>query len=200
MFSQKRSFNMKNFSQTTKKVLIAGSSHSRILFIYIKDFLAGDADISKLPYDAGNTEEILGTIRYWPLENKDLVHIYTGHRDLMPDEAGRAFIEQEQFNKNLKQITEILLHRTKGKIVFSNIPPVAVSFLEIDPRRNNQITEYNKIIARVAKWAEIAVHDFHGFVVKYPKSEDIYSDGLHFKRGFYRIYAAELASFLKGLL
>lgn len=191
---------MKDSDQKTKKILLVGSSHTRILFIYIKDFLGGDADISKLPYDAGNTAEILGTIRYWPLENKDLVHVYTGHRDLMPDEAGRPYIEQEKFDKNLKQIAEILLHRTKGKIVFSNIPPVADSFLEIDSRRNNEITEYNKIIAKVAKRAEIAVHDFNEFVVKYPKSEDIYSDGLHFKREFYRIYAAELASFLKGFL
>jgi lysophospholipase L1-like esterase len=171
-----------------------------MLFLYIKDLLREDAIVSKLPYDAGNTAEILGTIEYWPLEDKNVVHVYTGHRDLMPDETGRPFIDREQFEKNLKQIIEILLTRARGRIVFSNIPPVADSFLRIDPDRNEHISEYNSIIEKVTKSAGITLHDFQGFVVAYPKKDYLYSDGLHFTRKFYRMYAADLAVFLKKYL
>lgn len=188
---------MKLSNPEKKKILLAGSSHTRMLFIYVKDFLQTEAMVSRLSYDAGNTAEILGTIGYWPLEDKNIVHVYTGHRDLMPDEKGRPFIAKEQFGRNLKSIAQILLTRTKGKIIFSNIPPVADSFLKIDPQRNKLISDYNQIIAEVASQAGIPVHDFNGFVVGYQGEEEIYSDGLHFTRKFYRIFAAVLADFIR---
>lgn len=183
-----------------KKVFFAGSSHTRLFFLYMKEFFAEKAIVSRLPYNAGNTAEILGTIRYWPLEDKNIVHVYTGHRDLMPDEAGIPFISAGQFAANMGQITELLLERTPGKIAFSNIPPVAESFLQSDPGRNERISQYNGIIARVTEEAGIPVHDFSGFVVSSPIGEEKYIDGLHFTRKFYREYGASLARFLLALL
>jgi lysophospholipase L1-like esterase len=186
--------------KTGKKVFFAGSSHTRLFFLFMKDFFAEKASVSKLPYDAGNTAEILGTIRYWPLEDKNIVHVYTGHRDLMPDETGRPFIDAERFRGNLRQIIEILLARTPGRVVFSNIPPVAESYLQTDPRRNERISRYNEIIATVSEDAGILVHDFSGFVRTCPDAEDKYIDGLHFSRKFYKEYGKSLAKFLLELL
>ena len=187
-------------TEIVTKVFFAGSSHTRLFFLYLKEFFAEKAIVSRLPYNAGNTAEILGTIRYWPLEDKNIVHVYTGHRDLMPDEAGMPFIGAGQFAANMRQITELLLERTPGKIVFSNIPPVAESFLQSDPGRNERISQYNGIIARVTEEAGIPVHDFSGFVASSPIGEEKYIDGLHFTRKFYRDYGASLARFLLALL
>ena len=183
-----------------KKVFFAGSSHTRLFFLFMKDFFAGRAIVGRLPYNAGNTAEILGTIRYWPLEDKDIVHVYTGHRDLMPDEEGQPFIDSGQFASNMRQIIAILLARTLGKVVFSNIPPVAESFLQIDPQRNKRILQYNGIIEDITRKAGIPVHDFHGFVMASPIGEEKYIDGLHFTRKFYKDYGANLARFLLELL
>jgi len=187
-------------TEIVPKVFFAGSSHTRLFFLYLKEFFAEKAIVSRLPYNAGNTAEILGTIRYWPLEDKNIVHVYTGHRDLMPDEAGKPFIGSGQFAANMRQITELLLERTPGKIVFSNIPPVAESFLQSDPGRNERISQYNGIIAHVTEEAGITVHDFSGFVTSSPIGEEKYIDGLHFTRKFYRDYGASLARFLLALL
>ena len=191
---------MESETEITKHVFFAGSSHTRLFFLYMREFFAEKAFVSRLPYNAGNTAEILGTIRYWPLEDKDIVHVYTGHRDLMPDEIGKPFIAPGQFATNMKQITRFLLDRTPGKIVFSNIPPVAESFLGKDPGRNERISQYNKIITLVTAEAGIQVHDFSGFVTSSPLGEEKYIDGLHFTRRFYRDYGASLAGFLLNML
>ncbi len=168
-----------------------------MLFLFMKEFFAEKAIVSRLPYDAGNTAEILGTIRYWPIEDKNIVHVYTGHRDLMPDETGRPFINAEQFASNMRQINKLLIARTAGKIVYSNIPPVAESFLQTDAGRNERIFRYNTIIAGVNKEAGIPVHDFSGFVTTSPIGEEKYIDGLHFTRKFYKEYGESLARFLQ---
>jgi len=186
--------------EIAKKVFFAGSSHTRLFFLFMKEFFAEKAIVSRLPYNAGNTAEILGTIRYWPLEDKNIVHVYTGHRDLMPDAEGKPFIGSEQFANNMRQITALLLARTLGKVVFSNIPPVAESFLKTDPWRNERIAEYNTIIACITEEAGIPVHDFYGFVKASPIGEEKYIDGLHFTRRFYKDYGASLARFLLELL
>ena len=191
---------METDKERVKKVFFAGSSHTRLFFLYMKDFFAGKAIVSRLPYNAGNTAEILGSIRYWPLGDKNIIHVYTGHRDLMPDEEGRPYIDSEQFATNMRQITALLLARTLGKVVFSNIPPVADNFLLIDPQRNKRIAQYNRIIENITKEAGIPVHDFYGFVNASPIGEEKYIDGLHFTRKFYKNYALNLARFLLELL
>lgn len=168
--------------------------------MYVKEFFADKARVSRLSYDAGNTAEILGAIGYWPLEDKNIVHVYTGHRDLMPDETGRPFISPEQFAANMSRIVDILQARTAGRVVFSNVPPVADSFLELDPGRNDRISQYNTIIESVSRDAGIPVHDFSGFVKAHPTAEDIYIDGLHFTRKLYKEYGRSLAGCLMELI
>jgi lysophospholipase L1-like esterase len=171
-----------------------------LFFLYVKEYFADKARVSRLSYDAGNSAEILGTIGYWPLEDKDIVHVYTGHRDLMPDETGRPFISPEQFAANMRRIVEILQARTAGRVVFSNVPPVADSFLVSDPGRNHRISHYNTIIESVSRDAGISVHDFSGFVKARPTAEDIYIDGLHFTRKFYKEYGRCLAGRIMELI
>ena len=191
---------MMTAAKTAKKIFFAGSSHTRMFFMYMKELFAGRAVVSRLPYNAGNTAEILATIISWPLADKDIVHVYAGHRDLMPDDDGRPVIGPEQFAVNLERITAILRARCPGIIVFSNIPPVAENFLPTDPQRNKRIMEYNVIIAAVAEDSGIPVHDFHRFVAAISGSEEKYLDGLHLTRRFYKEYAANLAAFLNQLL
>ena len=156
--------------------------------------------MSKLPYNAGNTVEILNSLSDWPLEDKDIVHVYVGHRDLMLNETGQSFVSPEQFKDNLRQILDMLFDRTTAKIVFSNIPPVAEIILETDPQRNQRILHYNKIIKDVTREEQIPIHDFSGFVLFHSDNQEKYSDGLHFTRKFYKEFGMDLADFLIELI
>lgn len=182
-----------------KQILLAGSSHTSLAYLYVKRALEGKAIVSKLPDFAGNTEEILISLPGWPLEDKDIVHIYAGHRDLMFDGMQRPIISPERFKGNLEKILNTVTLRTPAKIVFSNIPPVAESLLEIDPERNQRIYFYNQIIEEVADKVTISLHDFCGFALSYNSGSEKYSDGLHFTRNFYKAFAGDLADFLISL-
>lgn len=187
-------------SKNLKNIFFAGSSHTRLFFLSVKSCLEGKALVSKLPYNAGNTVEILNSLSDWPLEDKDIVHVYAGHRDLMLNETGRPFVNAEQFKGNMRRIVEILFDRTTAKIVFSNIPPVADFFLETDPQRNQRILLYNKIIKDVTRGRQIPMHDFSAFVLSQSENQEKYSDGLHFTRKFYKEFGMNLAEFLIKLI
>ncbi len=187
---------MKNY----KHILLAGSSHTSLMFPYVKKALAGKAVVGKLPDYAGNTEEILTSLPGWPLEDKEIVHLYAGHRDLMFDGLGRPVVGPERFKDNLEIIIDIIISRTSAKIVFANIPPVAASLLKTDRQRNQRILFYNRIIEEVTKKPNITLHDFSGFVLSHTSGAEKYSDGLHFTRKFYKEFAENLADFLIKLL
>jgi lysophospholipase L1-like esterase len=187
-------------SKNLKNIFFAGSSHTRLFFFSVKSCLEGKALVSKLPYNAGNTVEILNSLSDWPLEDKDIVHVYAGHRDLMLNETGQPFVNPEQFTDNMRQILGILFDRTAAKIVFSNIPPVSEIILEADPQRNERILFYNNIIKDVAREGQIPIHDFRGFVLSYSDNHEKYLDGLHFTRKFYKKFGVNLADFITKMI
>jgi len=178
------------------KILLAGSSHTRLFFPYVRQFLKDRASVSILPEDAGRTDEILQSLPGWPVEEQDIIHLYSGHRDLMPGLDGRPFVGPEKFRARLRTITRQILDRTSAKVVFSNIPPVSEEFLTIDPDWNARISLYNRIIDEVARDAGSRVHDFWTFISSYEGKETKYIDGLHFTRQVYRDFAEALALYL----
>ena len=179
----------------TVNILLAGSSHTRFFFPAVKETMRDVARVTKLPRDAGRTDEILNSLHEWPLESQDVVHLYSGHRDLAPRPDGKPHIESVQFGKNLEMIVQEMLRRTAAKIVLSNIPPVSVGFLETDPDRNGRIDIYNQTIAEVASKSAVPVHDFWKFINSYEGRAEKYCDGLHFTRGVYRDFGRALASY-----
>ncbi len=181
------------------KILLAGSSHTRLFFPYVRSFLKGTASVSVLDRDAGRTDEILESLSEWPLEDKDIIHVYSGHRDLAPGPDGDPFIGPELFRINLEKIINRILGRTSGKVVFSNIPPVSENFLEMDRDRNVRIAIYNRIIGEVTADAGIPLHDFAGFISSYGGGESKYADGLHFTRRVYQDFAKALSTRLIGM-
>lgn len=182
------------------KVLLAGSSHTRFFSPYVADFLKNSAVVAKLPTDAGRTDEILISLPGWPLEEQDVIHIYSGHRDLIHGPDGKPYIGSEQFRINLDRIIEQIRQRTTATIVFSNIPAVSEGFLKSDPDRNKRIALYNTIIDEVTKKANISCHDFRTFISSYEGGEGKYIDGLHFTRKVYQDFARELADYFVALL
>ena len=183
-------------SNDKKQVLLVGSSHTSLSFLYIKKILTGIANVNKLPDYAGNTEEMLASLPDWPLEGKEIIHVYAGHRDLMLNEVGRPMVSPERFRINLETIFSAIVSRCSAKIVFSNIPLVADNFLNNDLRRNDRIIFYNRIIEEVVDEVGTDLHNFCGFVLNHQSGPEKYSDGLHFTRKFYKEYASDLAGFL----
>jgi hypothetical protein len=179
----------------TKKILLVGSSHTRLFFPFVSRFLEGRARVAKLPHDAGRTDEMLLSISAWPVEGQDIIHLYAGLRDLLLDVDDEPYVKPEQFRANLKSIIRDIRRRTDCKIILSNLPPVTGEVLDVDPDCNNRIALYNSIIREVALSEGVAVHDFHSFALGYDGGEK-YSDGVHFTQGFYRAFGRELARYL----
>ena len=183
-------------SNLRQAVLLIGSSHTGLAYPYVKKSLNGKAMVSKLPHYAGNTREMLISLPDWPLEGKQIVHVYAGLRDLMPNTAGHPLIGPEEFRENLETIHRTMVSRCCAKIVFSNVPPVAEHFFEGDLPINDRVFFYNRIIEDVVSEAGMQLHNFCEFVLDHNSGTEKYLDGLHFTRKFYREYAADLAAFL----
>jgi len=182
------------------KIFLAGSSHTRLFSPYVADFLKNRAIVTKLPTDAGRTEEILRSLPEWPLEKQGLIHVYSGHRDLINGPDGRPYTGPLQFKINLGRIVEQIRQMTAAIIVFSNIPPVSEGFLRSDHGRNERIVSYNAIISEVTSKAKIHCHDFRTFISSYEGGEAKYIDGLHFTKKVYRDFARQLADYFVELL
>jgi hypothetical protein len=182
-----------------KQVLLVGSSHTSLSYLYMKKRLCGKAEVSKLPYYAGNTEEMLVSLPDWPLEGKDIVHVYAGLRDLAQNDMGQPMVGPEKFRKNLETIYNSVASRCSAKIIFSNVPPVEDNLLLGDLLINERIQLYNHIIEEVVAWAGIELHNFSEFVLSHESGTEKYSDGLHFTRNFYKEYAENLADFLMNI-
>ncbi len=180
------------------KILLAGSSHTRLFFPYVKRFLMNRASVAVLPEDAGRTDEILGSLPEWPVEEQDIIHLYAGHRDLMQGPDGEPCIGPEEFKRNLRGIVRKIRDRTSAKIVLSNIPFVSEEFLTVDPQWNDRIALYNRIIGEVAGDTGIPVHDFQAFISSLRGNGAIYTDGLHFTEKVYRDFGEALALYLIG--
>jgi lysophospholipase L1-like esterase len=179
-------------------MLLAGSSHTRLFSPYVRERLQGEALVETLPFDAGRTDEILASLPQWPVEDKDLIHLYAGLRDLALDGRDLPFVGPEDFRGNLKRIVAELRSRSRAAIVLSNVPVVSEGLLEYDAGWNERIGLYNRIIEAVAGEAGVPVHDFRGFADAY--GGERYLDGLHFTRGFYRDFGRKLAEDLMGIL
>ena len=185
----------KHLSIYRKRILLVGSSHTSLAFHYIKKILDGKASVSKLPEHAGNTEEMLVSLPSWPLEGKDIVYVYAGHRDLMLNEKGDPVVSPQKFKDNINKIIDIIVSRCTAKIVCSNIPPVSKTLLKFDSRRNERIFLFNRILEETAYKAGIGFHNFSEFTLSHKSGIEKYSDGLHFTRKFYYEYAENLADF-----
>jgi lysophospholipase L1-like esterase len=178
------------------RILLAGSSHVRFFFPYVSDFLGEKAVVSRLLRDAGRTDEILNSLAGWPLEGMDVVYLYAGHRDLMFREDEEVFISLAEFEHNFRTIITAIQKRTDALIVLSTLPPVASALLAEDAGRNQRIHQYNAVIERIANENRLPVHDFRAYVLQHERNEDIYLDGLHFTRQFYREFGKHLGKFL----
>lgn len=180
------------------RILLAGSSHTRLFFPYVRESLMGEASVEKLPFDAGRTDEILATLPRWPVGDKDLIHLYAGLRDLTLDGEGVPHVGPEEFRENLGRIVAELRSRGRAALVLSNVPAVSEDLLQYDEGWNGRIALYNRIIESVAASAGVPVHDFSGFADAY--EGDKFLDGLHFTRAFYRDFGQKLAGDLKRIL
>ncbi len=178
------------------RILLAGSSHTRLMFPAVRAFLSDIAIVTKLPRDAGRSDEILQWMSEWPIEGQDIIHLYSGHRDLAFERDEMPYVGPDLFKKNLEQILHAIRSRTTGHIVVSNVPPVSDGFLKADPDRNKRIELYNSIISEIAEQLSLPCHDFWSFISYYPGGEKKYVDGLHFTRAVYRDFGRHLSGYL----
>lgn len=182
-----------------KRILFAGSSHTRLFFPHVLERLGGRALAERLPFDAGRTDEILASLPRWPVQDKDAIHLYAGLRDLALNEYDAPYVGPEQFRANLICILEAIRGGTGAILVLSNIPSVSVDLLTVDPAWNERISLYNGLIEEVAREAGVPVHDFRGFAASYREDEK-FLDGLHFTDRFYRDFGYSLADYLMRLM
>lgn len=168
------------------KVLILGDSISIGYFPFVKEQLAGKAEVTR-PFNInGNAENCQGTtngiinIDRWIGDTKwDVIHFNFGLHDIkhVDPVTGKNSkktkdprqAEPKQYKKNLKQITE-KLKATGAKLIFATTTPYPED-VGAPLREFGDAEKYNKIARKIMKKNKIPINDLHAFVL--PRMSDL---------------------------
>ena len=162
------------------KVLILGDSISIGYFPFVKELLAGKADVTRPFRENGNPENCQGTtngianIDRWIGDTKwDVIHFNFGLHDLKHidpktgknsnklDDPRQA--EPKPYKKNLQLITK-KLKATGAKLIFATTTPYPENVAG-PLRAYGDAEKYNKIALKIMKKNRVEINDLFGFVL-----------------------------------
>ncbi len=144
-------------------VLIIGDSISMGYTLPTRKWLAGKANVHRIPTNGGPTIRGIEQIEKWLGDRKwDVIHFNWGLHDLKMDDKGRHQVPLEQYKKNLAK----LVQRMKGQakvLIWASTTPVPDGKVR-PPRKDSDVVAYNKAAAKIMKENGIAINDLYSFV------------------------------------
>lgn len=179
---------------TFPKVLILGDSISIGYYPFVKELLAGKAEVIRPFKTDGNAENCQGTtngianIDRWIGDAKwDVIHFNFGLHDIKHVDADTGKnsnkledprqAEPKQYKKNLKLITK-KLRATGAKLIFATTTPYPEN-VGGPLRKYGDAEAYNKFAVKIMKKHKIPVNDLYAFVL--PIMSDIQRpENVHF--------------------
>lgn len=179
-----------------KNVLLLGDSRRQGYEPFVRELLAGRADVYG-PRDNGRwAGYTLNSLRFWLNEFPvpDVVHWSCGLWDLGDDyHIGRPFSLPEEYESAVERTVIVLRKLFPGvKIIFGSILPVGAS-------DSTGIQAYNAIMKRVAEREGVLYDDtfalMHDKMVTYDRG-----DGLHLNEEGNRLLARQVAAAIESLL
>lgn len=149
------------------RVLLIGDSISIGYTKYVREMLAGKANLHRIPENGGNTQRGIDNLDAWLRgETWDVIHVNWGLHDIkrlrggkLDASADRA-IDPEQYRNNLTQLIT-RLKATKAEIVWCITTPVPEGSAGRIP---GDEALYNTIAREVMTKHHVPINDLHGYI------------------------------------
>ncbi|NNJ25946.1 SGNH/GDSL hydrolase family protein [Alienimonas chondri] len=148
-------------------VLLIGDSISIAYTDPVRQELAGEANVFRIPGNGGPTTRGLANLDKWLGDRKwDVIHVNWGLHDLKYMDAkgaltavekGKQQVPPDDYRKNLGKLFD-RLEKTGAKVIWATTTPVPEG---ANGRVADESVDYNKIAAEVVKDRDIAVNDLH---------------------------------------
>jgi len=172
------------------RVLIIGDSISIGYTPYVKEMLAGEADVDRPAENCQGTKNGIGKIDQWLGDTKwDVIHFNFGLHDLKHVDAatGKNSDKEEDphqsdvetYARNLKEITK-KLKATGAKLIFATTTPYPDKVTN-PLRRLEDVHVYNRAALKVMKKYKVKIDDLYSFALTIMAAHQI-PNNVHFTK------------------
>lgn len=145
------------------RVLIIGDSISIGYTIPVRRKLQGQANVHRIPDNAGSTAVGLRNLTAWLGKQKwDVIHFNFGIHDAKFLSPGKQQVPPEEYEKNLREIVH-RLQATGARLIWCSITPVPPGEL-IPPRQFDDVSAYNRIAEEIMASEGVVINDLNSFI------------------------------------
>jgi lysophospholipase L1-like esterase len=146
------------------RVLIIGDSISILYQPDVRQLLAGEANVHRIPDNGGNTTRGISDLDKWLGSGRwDVIYFNWGLHDLVHNQTtGRYAVPPDQYAKNLDILVE-RMRKTGATLIFATTTPVPVGSKgaqrESDGRVAGEERQYNEVAIQVMTRQSVAISD-----------------------------------------
>lgn len=180
------------------RVLLIGDSISMGYTLPVRELLAGQANVHRIPANGGPTTQGLANLAKWLGEGRwDVIHFNWGLHDLKRDADGKHQVPIAAYETNLRALVA-QLKATGATLVWCATTPVPAGDLK-PPRRDADVIAYNTVAARIMAENGVEINDLYAFTL--PRLSEVQQPvNVHFTPPGYRALAGEVAQAIAGAL
>lgn len=180
------------------RVLLIGSSVSVGYTPPVREQLAGEANVHRIPGMAGTTANILPHLDEWLGDSRwDVIHFTFGLRDVSRAPDGTIAVPLAEFERNVAQIVK-RLQATGAKLIWATATPVPRDDLK-PVRKTEDVLKYNAAARAIMTANRVAVDDLYAFALRRLKEIQRPSN-VHFTEAGYEALGAQVAAAIRAQL
>lgn len=180
------------------RVLLIGDSISMGYTLPVREMLAGQANVHRIPANGGHTERGVADLAKWLGEGRwDVVHFNWGLHDLKRDENGKYQVPIAAYEANLRTLVG-QLKASGAALIWCATTPVPAGNLN-PPRSDADVIAYNAVAAKVMAENGVEIDDLYAFCL--PRLSEMQQPvNVHFTPPGYRALAGEVAQVIAEAL
>ena len=179
------------------RVLLIGDSISIGYTVPVREVLAGQANVHRIPSNGGPTSNGLAHLDQWLGRGHwDVIHFNWGLHDLKLIDGERQ-IPLDQYRQSLQKLVD-RLKKTKAKLIWCSSTPVSPG-TKGPVRYNDDVIAYNAAAKTIMEHNHVAIDDLYAFALPRLKQVQLPAN-VHFTTDGYRVLAGQVAAaILKAL-
>lgn len=180
------------------RVLIIGDSISVGYTLPVRKLLAGEANVPRIPSNAGTSGNGVFQMDAWLGKQKwDVIHFNFGLHDLKRLSDGEPQVPIELYERYLRLFVK-RLKATGAKLIWATTTPVPEGPVA-PPRKPEDVVAYNAAALRVMKENGVAIDDLYAFAL--PRLNEIqYPVNVHFTEKGSEALAGQVAAAIRKAL
>jgi hypothetical protein len=180
------------------RVLIIGDSISVGYTVPVRKLLAGEANVLRIPTNAGTSGNGVFQMDAWLGKEKwDVIHFNFGLHDLKRLSDGQPQVAIEPYERYLRLFLK-RLQATGAKLIWATTTPVPEGPVA-PPRKPEDVAAYNAAALRVMKENAVAIDDLYAFAL--PRLKEIqHPVNVHFTNAGSEALAAQVVAAIRKAL